>query len=358
MVGEDNMSGNAFGLLFRVVTWGESHGKGIGVVVDGCPPGFAVKAQDIQAELNRRRPGRKGESPRKEPDRVEIFSGIYRGMTTGTPISMVVYNHDVDSRPYEELDGAFRPGHADVAYHRKYGIRDPRGGGRAGARETVARVAAGALAKKILKGRGISVDAYTVELGGVGARIMDLGAARHTRLRCPDPDAVQGMEQKLREMRERGDSVGGVVGIHVRGCPPGLGDPVFDKLDAEMAKAIMGIGAVKGVEIGSGFEAARMQGSRHNDEITPRGFRTNHSGGILGGISTGQPIWIRAAVKPIPSISAAQKTVDEKGRSRTVVISGRHDVCAIPRILPVCEAMVRLVLVDHLLRQEAIRSCP
>jgi chorismate synthase len=352
------MSGNAFGLLFSVATWGESHGKAIGVVVDGCPPGLSVRDQDIQAELDRRRPGREGESPRQEADRVEILSGIHKGKTTGTPIAMIVYNRDIDSRPYEDLDGAFRPGHADYAYHRKYGIWDPRGGGRAAARETVARVAAGAVAKKILGQRQISVQAYTLELGGVRARMTDLEGASHNRFRCPDPDALQGMEQRLKEVGAQGDSAGGVVGIQVQGCPAGLGAPVFDKLDADLAKAVMGIGAVKGVEIGTGFGAARMLGSENNDEMTSRGFRTNHCGGILGGISTGEPIWIRAAVKPIPSISIPQKTLDARGRDRTIVIRGRHDVCAIPRILPVCEAMVRLVLVDHLLRQEAIRSCP
>ncbi|MBW2038411.1 MAG: chorismate synthase [Deltaproteobacteria bacterium] len=349
------MSGSSFGVLFRVTTWGESHGEAIGVVVDGCPPSIPLSEEDVQKDLDRRRPGQKGTSPRGESDRVQILSGLYQGITTGTPIAMIVYNRDVDSRPYEELEGAFRPGHADYTYYKKYGIRDPRGGGRASARETVARVAAGAVAKKVLEGKGITVTAYTLEMGGVQAEVMDLEKAGHNWLCCPDQKALARMEERLAQVQGAGDSIGGVVGISARGCPPGLGEPVFDKLDADLAKAIMGIGAVKGIEIGAGFAAARMLGSQHNDGMTSEGFKSNHAGGVLGGISTGEEIWIRAAIKPIPSISLPQETVDEKGRKRTIVVKGRYDVCAIPRVLPVCEAMVRLVLVDHLLRQEAIR---
>lgn len=352
------MSGNSFGVLFRVTTWGESHGAAIGAVVDGCPPGIPLDEGDVQQELDCRRPGQRGTSPRGESDQVQILSGLYQGVTTGTPIAMIIYNRDVDSRPYEALEGAFRPGHADYTYYKKYGIRDPRGGGRASARETAARVAAGAVAKKVLEKKRISVTAFTVELGGVRAEVMDREEAGRNWLRCPDPQAIKRMEARLAEVKEVGDSVGGIVGISVQGCPPGLGEPVFGKLDADLAKAVMSIGAVKGVEIGDGFAAARMRGSQHNDEMIPAGFTSNHAGGVLGGISTGEEIWIRAAVKPIPSISIPQETVDEEGKGRTIAIEGRHDVCAIPRIVPVCEAMVRLVLTDHLLRQEAMRYVP
>jgi len=352
------MSGNSFGAVFRVTTWGESHGEAIGAVVDGCPPGISLNEDMVEKDLDRRRPGRKGTSSRMEPDQVRILSGLYRGVTTGTPIAMIISNKDIDSRPYEALDGAFRPGHADYTYFKKYGVRDPRGGGRAAARETAARVAGGAVARRVLEKKGISVAAYTLELGGVGIAVMDREEAGRNRLSCPDPQAVLHMEERLAEVREEGDSVGGIVGISVQGCPPGLGEPVFDKLDGDLAKAIMGIGAVKGVEIGEGFAAAGMRGSEHNDAMTLQGFKSNHAGGVLGGISTGQEIWIRAAVKPIPSIAIPQETVDEKGRQRTIVIGGRHDGCAIPRILPVCEAMVMLVLVDHFLRQEAPGYAP
>ncbi len=355
MVGRGRMSGNSFGVLFRMTTWGESHGKAVGVVVDGCPPRISLCEEDVQEELDRRRPGQEGTSPRGETDEVRILSGLSQGITTGAPIAMIIYNKDVDSRPYDKLEGALRPGHADYSYLKKYGIRDPRGGGHASARETVARVAAGAVAKKVLEERGIEVKAYTLELGGIQAKEMDLERASENWLCCPDPQVLIKMEERLIQVKNKGDSVGGVVGISVRGCPPGLGEPVFDKLDADLAKAIMGIGTVKGVEIGAGFAAARMFGSQHNDEITSQGFMSNHAGGILGGISTGEQIWIRAAIKPIPSISLPQRTVDEEGRERVIVVKGRHDVCAIPRILPVCEAMVRLVLIDHLLRQEARR---
>ena len=350
--------GNTFGVLFRVTTWGESHGPAVGVVVDGCPPGIPLKEEDIQAELERRRPGRSGTSPRKEPDRVKILSGVYEGLTTGTPISLLVWNEDVDSTPYEELSEVFRPGHADYSYHAKYGIRDPRGGGRASARETVGRVAAGAVAKKVLEREGIGVFAFTLELGGVRCQRIDLAFARENWLYCPDPDALPLMEERLKEIQAEGDSVGGIVEVRVRGCPAGLGEPVFDKPDADLAKALMSIGAVKGVEVGSGFASARMLGSEHNDPLGPRGFESNNAGGILGGISTGQEIILRVAIKPIPSIRKPQRTVDLKGNPRRVEIRGRHDPSAIPRIVPVCEAMTRLVILDHLLRQRALKGPP
>jgi len=347
---------NSFGKLFRITSWGESHGPAVGVVIDGCPPGIPLSESDIEKELERRRPGRPGTSRRNEPDKVQILSGVYKGLTTGTPISLIVWNKDVDSTPYEELEDLFRPGHADWSYFHKYGIRDPRGGGRSSARETVGRVAAGAVAKKILDQEKIEVFAFTLELGGIRSEEIDLEFAKNNWLYCPDQKAFPQMEKRLREVQEEGDSVGGIVEIRVLGCPPGLGEPVFDKLDADLAKALMSIGAVKGVEVGSGFSSARMLGSQHNDPITPKGFLSNNAGGILGGISTGQEIILRVAIKPIPSISKPQMTVDLKGNLRQISIKGRHDVCAIPRIIPVCEAMVRLVLVDHLLRQRALRS--
>jgi chorismate synthase len=347
--------GNSFGRLFRVSTFGESHGAVVGAVVDGCPPGLRLSAADIQAELERRRPGRRLTSPRKEPDVVEILSGTFEGLTTGTPIGLIVFNRDIDSSKYEPIKDLFRPGHADYTYQAKYGLRDWRGGGRASARETVGRVAAGAVAKVLLETAGIRVLGLTLELGGVRAERCDPAAAESDPLFCPDPQASARMAERLGEVKRQGDSVGGIVEVRSSGCPAGLGEPVFDKLDADLAKALMSIGAVKGVEIGSGFAAARSLGSANNDPITPEGFRTNNAGGILGGISSGQELIVRAAVKPIPSIAIEQDTIDTSGRPAKISVTGRHDVCAIPRIVPVCVAMVRLVLADHLLRQRAVR---
>jgi chorismate synthase len=349
------LGGNSFGKLFRITTWGESHGRALGVVIDGCPPLLDLSAEDIQKELDRRRPGQgRGSSPRQEKDRVEILSGIFEGKTTGTPISMVVWNEDVDSGPYEQLRDVFRPGQADFTYQAKYGIRDHRGGGRASARETVGRVCAGALAKKILKAEGVGILAYTAELGGVRAEKREWGEAEKNYLRCPDPDAAQVMGRKIDEAKLGGDTLGGIVEILVAGCPAGLGEPVFDKLEGDLAKALMSIGAVRGVEVGAGFQVARMPGSQCNDLLGPQGFTKNDAGGILGGISNGADIVLRAAVKPIPSTSVEQTTVDSSGRPVSLRIQGRHDVSAIPRINPVCEAMVALVLVDHFLRQRAL----
>jgi chorismate synthase len=314
-----------------------------------------LSTEDIQKELNRRRPGQgKGSSPRREKDRVEILSGVFEGKTTGTPISLLVWNEDVDSRPYEALKDVFRPGHADFTYQAKYGIRDHRGGGRASARETVGRVAAGAVAKKILEKEKIDVMAYTVELGGVRAKKMDYLEIEKNDLLCPDPEAAQRMADRIEKNSLAGDTLGGVVEILVRGCPAGLGEPVFDKLEADLAKGLMSIGAVKGVEVGAGFRSARMWGSQCNDPLGPEGFEKNDAGGILGGISNGADILLRVAVKPIPSIGLEQRTVNHSMRPVTIKIQGRHDVSAIPRINPVCEAMVAIVLADHLLRQKAI----
>lgn len=349
------MSGNSIGILFRVTTWGESHGKALGAVVDGCPPAIDLRESDIQEELRRRRPGQlTAASPRQEEDLVEILSGTFEGKTTGTPISLIIKNRDVDSTAYEELRDIFRPGHCDLTYAKKYGIRDHRGGGRASGRETVARVAAGAIAKKVLSREGIEVIAYTQELGGIAAEQISLAEIEKNSLLCPDRKATQRMEKRLDDARRAEESLGGIVAILVKGCPPGLGEPVFDKIDADLAKALMSIGTVKAVEIGAGFQAARMTGSECNDPITPDGFTTNHAGGILAGITNGDEIVIRVACKPIPSIGKNQQTIDVHGRPATISIRGRHDVSAIPRIIPVCEAMVSIVLADHLLRQRAM----
>jgi chorismate synthase len=349
------MGGNSFGKLFRITTWGESHGRALGVVIDGCPPRIDLSIDDIQRELDRRRPGQgTGSSPRKERDRVEILSGILEGKTTGTPISLLIWNEDMDSSSYEEWREVFRPGHADFTYQAKYGIRDYRGGGRASARETVGRVIAGAVAKKILEKEKISIIAYTIELGGICAKGIDLKEIGGNYLRCPDRQAAVAMENRIEEVKERGDTLGGILEILIQGYPPGLGEPAFDKLEADLAKALMSIGAIRGVEVGAGFGVARMLGSQCNDPIGPEGFEKNDAGGILGGISTGADIILRVAVKPIPSIQIEQSTVNQSMRPVSIQIKGRHDISAIPRINSVCESMVAIVLVDHLLRQRAI----
>ncbi|MCK4535313.1 MAG: chorismate synthase, partial [Syntrophobacterales bacterium] len=296
------MSGNTTGIVFKVTTWGESHGKATGVVVDGCPPNIPLNESDIQRELDRRRPGwHMSSSPRKEEDIAEILSGTFEGKTTGTPISIVIRNRDVRSGDYNQIKDLFRPGHGDFTYFKKYGIRDYRGGGRASGRETVARVAAGAIAKKIIAREGMETIAYTVELGGVAVENLSMNNIWRNRLLCPDMKAAEIMEKRLKEAGEKGDSLGGIVEIIVKGCPPGLGEPVFDKIDADLAKALMSIGTVKGVEIGAGFRAARMPGSACNDPITPEGFVTNNAGGILAGITNGEDIVMRVACKPIAS---------------------------------------------------------
>ncbi|SPD72178.1 chorismate synthase [uncultured Desulfobacterium sp.] len=345
------MAGNTFGKVFTVTTFGESHGPGIGVIVDGCPPGTALKSEDFVHDMARRRPGKRSfESPRKEEDRVEILSGVFEGLTTGTPIALFIRNRDADSRPYEKMRNIFRPGHADYSYFKRYGHVDFRGGGRASARETAARVAAGVVADKILSPIGTKVVCYTIELGCVRAEHFDIALMDESPFYCPDPDASRLMEEAAQKARNQGDSIGGIVEIRVTSCPAGLGEPVFDKLEADLAKAVMSVGAVKGVEIGAGFEAARLAGSKNNDPITPDGFASNNAGGILGGISNGDEIIIRAAVKPIPSISIEQDTIDRNGNPVKLTITGRHDATAIPRINPVLEAMVRITLADHYLR--------
>jgi len=349
------MAGNTFGKAFRVTTWGESHGPALGAVIDGCPPGIELDLSDIQKDLEKRRPGKGGgESPRKEPDQVDILSGTFEGLTTCTPISLIIYNKDAQSKAYDHLQNIFRPGHGDLTYLKKYGLRDHRGGGRASARETVARVAAGGVARKILAENDISVIAYTVAMGEVSTSKRGMEDISNNRLCCPDLDAAERMEELIESVRKGGDSLGGIVEIKATGCPAGLGEPVFDKLDGALAQALMSIGAVKGVEIGAGFEAAGLLGSKNNDALTPQGYRTNNAGGILAGIANGDDIIARVAVKPIPSISLEQDTLNLDNEPVKIKVGGRHDISAIPRIVPVCEAMVCLTLADHLLRQKAI----
>lgn len=365
------MSGNTFGRLFCLTTFGESHGPGLGGVVDGCPAGIALDEEVIQRELDRRKPGQGlGTTSRKESDRVRLLSGVFEGKTTGTAIGFFIANEDQRSRDYGPLEFVHRPGHADITYQAKYGIRDYRGGGRSSGRETVCRVVGGAVAQEVLTAAGISVTAYTVELGGIGQdAVTDASAESEATSRAgldvaldgvlerpffaAHPALVEPWEERIKSVRGQGDTLGGIVEVLARNVPAGLGEPVLDKLDARLASALMGVGAVKGVEIGAGFAAARMTGSVNNDPILAQGFAANNAGGVLGGISSGQPLVIRAAVKPIPSIAQPQATVDLHGRERELRIGGRHDICAIPRIVPVLKAMVCLTLVDMLLLQQA-----
>ena len=350
------MSGNTFGKLFQITTWGESHGKGVGVVVDGCPPGIEMNESIIQEMLDRRRPGSSVTSTsRKESDTAKIFSGVFENQTTGTPIMIMVENRDAKSSAYKSISDIYRPGHGDLTYQAKYGIRDWRGGGRSSARETVGRVAAGAVANAVLKKENIEIFAHTTSLGSISAETFDRQAMSENMFLCADMTAAKLMEEEVVRVRLEGDSLGGVVEIIAKNVPPGLGEPVFDKLDADLAKALMSIGAVKGVEVGAGFRAASLRGSQNNDPIVPAGFLSNNAGGILAGISNGDEIIVRVAVKPIPSISIEQKTVDTSNKATRISIKGRHDISAIPRINVVCEAMVSLVLVDHLMRQWAIK---
>ncbi|NIO06152.1 MAG: chorismate synthase [Proteobacteria bacterium] len=348
---------NSFGDRFKILTFGESHGKAVGVVIDGVKPGLEFDIETIQTELDRRRPGQSElVTPRAEEDQVEVLSGVFQGKTLGTPICLLIPNRHQDSEAYDALREVFRPGHAGYAVLKKYGIRDHRGGGRLSGRETAARVAAGALAKRELAKEKIQIIAYTKEVDGITAQAVDLEEIEKNPLRCPDKDAAKRMEERVLFYKSQGDSIGGIVEVLARNVPPGLGDPVFKKLDAEIAGALMSIGAVKAVEIGEGFQVARMRGSENNDQMNRHGFKTNHAGGILGGISTGQEIWIKIAVKPTSSIGKRQKTLDIFGREKEVSIRGRHDPCICPRIIPVAEAMVALVLYDALLRQRELEE--
>ncbi len=348
------MGGSTTGKLFTVSTFGESHGKAVGVIADGCPPRIPLSEKDVQMQLDRRRPGQSDlSSPRGEPDRVEILSGIFDGLTTGTPICMVVFNRDVKSEDYAEIRHQFRPGHGDWVYREKYGIRDYRGGGRASARETIGRVCAGAVARKVLSSQGVEILGHVIQVGEIRAISFHPALIEQNPVRCADADAAEKMAARIRMVRDQGDSIGGVVEIRVTGLPAGIGEPVFDRLDAELARAILSIPAVKGIEFGSGFAAAEMTGSTHNDEITMDGFASNHAGGVLAGISTGQKLLFRFPVKPTSSIRMPQRTIDENGKEGEIVTTGRHDPCIAPRVVPVAEAMTAIVLLDLWMRQKA-----
>jgi chorismate synthase len=347
------MSGNTFGTLFRLSTFGESHGAALGGTIEGCPSGIALTEADIQRELDLRKPGQGGiaATARKEADAVRILSGVFEGRTTGTPIGFIIENTDQRSRDYGDIIEKWRPGHADFGFDQKYGFRDYRGGGRSSGRETVSRVAGGAVALQLLATQGISVNAYTVEVGGIAASTIDATGAQKRPYFAADDAIVDAWNERVKAVKKDGDTLGGIVQIEAVGVPAGLGEPVFDKLDALLAHALMSVGAVKGVEIGQGFEAARMLGSENNDGMNAEGFTSNNCGGSLGGISNGMPIIARAAIKPIPSIAKEQHTVTRSGDPCTMQIKGRHDICAIPRVVPVLKSMVALVLADLLLQQ-------
>ena len=349
------MSGSSIGRLFTVTTFGESHGPAMGCVVDGCPPGLALSEEDIQGDLERRRPGKsRHTTQRREPDQVKILSGVFEGVTTGTPIGLLIENVDQRSRDYGDIKDKFRPGHADYTYQQKYGIRDYRGGGRSSARETTMRVAAGAIARKYLRERlGIEIRGYVSQLGPLELAAKDLDAVDSNPFFCADPERVPELEAFMDELRAEGDSIGAKISVLARGLPPGLGEPVFDKLEASLAHALMSINAVKGVELGAGFAAVCQKGSEHRDEISAAGFAKNDAGGTLGGISSGQDILASIALKPTSSISKSGATIDKDGKEAEIVTSGRHDPCVGLRATPIAEAMVALVLMDHYLRHRA-----
>ncbi|WBO83382.1 chorismate synthase [Hymenobacter yonginensis] len=356
---------NSFGSLFRITTFGESHGPGIGVVIDGCPAGLAVATEDIQAALDRRRPGQSDlTTPRQEADRVEVQSGIFQGQTTGTPISLYIRNQDQASHDYSHIEHAYRPSHADYTYDQKYGRRDYRGGGRSSARETAARVAAGAVAQQFLNQHGIRVQSYVSQVGAVAVPVgyeqLDLSLIDSNPVRCPHPETAERMAELIRQTRDRHDTVGGLVTGVLTGVPAGLGEPVFDKLHSELGRAMLGINAVKGFEYGSGFAGTLLFGSEHNDpfytdETGQVRTRTNHSGGIQGGISNGQDIYFRVAFKPVATILQPQATINDQGEAISLAGRGRHDPCVLPRAVPIVDAMSSLVLADMLLRARANR---
>ncbi len=352
--------GNTFGHLFRITTFGESHGGGVGVVIDGCPPRLEISLDEIQADLDRRRPGQsKVTTPRQEEDRAEILSGLFEGKTLGTPICILVRNKDARPQSYADFKEVYRPSHADYTYQAKYGIRNWQGGGRASARETIGRVASGAVARKILRGLGVEIVAWVRQIytlvADVDPAAVTLEQVEANIVRCPDADAAAAMIARIDQARRDGDSLGGIVECVARGVPAGWGDPIFDKLEADLAKAMLSIPAAKGFESGAGFSAVTMTGSQHNDPFTNEGgrirTRTNHSGGIQGGISNGETIFQRVAFKPTATITREQETVDEQGNPTTLAARGRHDPCVLPRAVPIVEAMTALVLVDHYLRQ-------
>ncbi len=349
------MSGNTFGRLFTVTTFGESHGPVLGAVVDGCPPGLQISESDLQRDLDRRRPGTsRYTTQRKEPDRVRILSGVFEGVTTGTPIGLLIENTDPRSRDYAEIAETFRPGHADYTYTRKYGIRDYRGGGRSSARETAMRVAAGGIARKYLEHRyGVRVRGYLAQLGPIDLGLKNWDAVDGNPFFCADPERIPELEAYMDRLRRDLDSVGARVNVVAEGCPPGWGEPVFDRLDADIAHAMMSINAVKGVEIGAGFGSVTQRGSEHRDEITPDGFLGNNAGGVLGGISTGQDVVVSMALKPTSSIVTPGRSVNMRGEAVEVSTKGRHDPCVGIRATPIAEAMLALVLMDHALRHRA-----
>ncbi len=349
------MSGNSIGKLFTVTGFGESHGPAIGCIVDGCPPGMALSETDLQHDLDRRRPGKnRHTTQRRESDRVQILSGVFEGLTTGAPIGLIIHNEDQRSKDYSEIMNKFRPGHADYTYEQKYAIRDYRGGGRSSARETAMRVAAGGIAKKYLaETRGILVRGFLSQLGPVEPQRLDWGEVENNPFFCPDPDRVPELEAYMDALRKEGDSIGAEITVTATGVPPGLGEPIFDRLDAEIAHALMSINAVKGVEIGAGFACVEQKGTEHRDEITPEGFLSNNAGGVLGGISSGQDVVARIALKATSSIRIPGRTVDKAGNAANVVTHGRHDPCVGIRATPIAEAMLAIVLMDHLLRHRA-----
>jgi chorismate synthase len=356
------MPGNTFGQLFRLITWGESHGAAVGCTVDGCPAGLVISQEEIQEQLNRRRVGQsRVSSARQERDQIEILSGIFEGRTTGTPISMLVRNTDAKPGHYENIKDLYRPGHADYTWDAKYGFRDWRGGGRASARETIGRVAGGAVARRLLHSVGTHIVAYTLALGDLQARVLDEDEIERNIMRCPDAEVAAQMIERVEEARRSRDSLGGIVEVRARGVPAGLGEPVFDKLQADIGKAMFSIPAIKGLEIGEGFGVAQLRGSQNNDPFVARedgriGTVSNRHGGILGGISTGEEIVLRLAAKPPASIAREQQTVDREGNPTTIEVHGRHDPTVLPRLVPVAEAMLALVLADHLLRQRMARA--
>ena len=349
------MSGNSFGNSFIVTTFGESHGVALGCVVDGCPPGLEISEEDIQKELDKRKPGSsKYTTQRKENDEVEILSGVFEGVTTGTPIGLLIRNKDQKSKDYDELKNVFRPSHADYVYSKKYGIRDHRGGGRSSARETAMRVASGAIAKKYLNEKlGINIRGYLSQIGSIKVSNIDFEQINQNPFFCPDSEILLDIENLIDELREDGDSVGAKIDISVSNMPVGIGEPVFDKLEADLAKGLMSINAVKGFEIGKGFGLVASKGSESRDEMTPEGYLSNNSGGISGGISTGQEIKISIALKPTSSIRKEGQTIDAEGESQQIQVQGRHDPCVGVRATPIAEAMTALVIMDHFLRNRA-----
>jgi chorismate synthase len=349
------MSGNSFGKLFTVTGFGESHGPAIGCIVDGCPPGLALTDVDLQHDLDRRKPGKsRHTTQRREADEVQILSGLFEGRTTGSPIGLIIHNTDQRSKDYSKIMDRFRPGHADYTYQQKYGVRDYRGGGRSSARETAMRVAAGAIAKKYLRETlGIEIRGYLSQLGPFKLELKDWSGVEQNPFFCPDPARVSELEDYMDALRKEGNSIGARINVVATGVPPGLGEPIFDRLDADIGHAMLSINAVKGVEIGAGFDSVNQKGTEHRDEITPQGFLSNHAGGVLGGISSGQEILVSIALKPTSSIRLPGRTVDIHGEAVEVVTTGRHDPCVGIRATPIAEAMLAIVLMDHWLRHRA-----